>query len=194
MPIPGIVASGISGHLTAPSSFYSIATATGTGSSSTITFSSIPSTYKSLQIRAIARQASGGYSSQSPTIRFNGDTTAGNYNGHNLYGYNSGGSNFVVASNGGANLPRFVQGSAISNTSIYGATIVDIIDYASTTKYKTIRAIGGNDANVDVNGNSQIELGSVLWMSTSAISSITITEKNANPFTTSSTFALYGIN
>ena len=34
-----------------PSSYESIASATGTGSSGTITFSSIPSTYQSLQLR-----------------------------------------------------------------------------------------------------------------------------------------------
>ena len=196
MPIPGIVDSGISGSKIATGAFYSIATAVGTGSSSTITFSSIPSTYKHLQIRAIARQASGGYAAQSPSISFNGDTTGANYNSHNLYGYNSGGgSSFVVASNPHSPvLPRFVQGSAVSNAAIYGVAIIDIIDYASTSKYKTLRAFGGVDANTDVNGYNEIELNSVLWMSTSAISSITITEGFANPFTTSSTFALYGIN
>jgi len=193
-PMLGIMASSITKSKIATGSFYSIATVTGTGSSSTITFSSIPSTYKHLQIRAIARQVSGGYSSQSPTIRFNGDTTAGNYNGHQLFGYNSGGSNFVAATANGANLPRFVQGSAVASSSMYGAVIVDIIDYASTSKYKTMRAFGGNDTNGDASGTNQIELGSALWMSTSAISSITITEKNAQSFTTASTFALYGIN
>ena len=189
-PILGIMASSITNSKIATGAFYSIATVNGTGSSSTITFSSIPSTYKHLQIRAIARQVSGGYSSQSPTIRFNGDTTAGNYNAHQLFGNGSS----AVASNNGANLPRFVQGSAIASSSMYGAVIVDIIDYASTSKYKTMRAFGGNDTNGDANGANQIELDSALWMSTSAISSITITERNAQSFTTASTFALYGIN
>jgi hypothetical protein len=52
MPILGIISSQISGHLFAPSGAYdSIATVSGTGSSGTISFTSIPSTYTHLQIR-----------------------------------------------------------------------------------------------------------------------------------------------
>jgi hypothetical protein len=52
-PILGILASGMSGNLWAPGKdFDSIATTTvGAGGASTITFSSIPSTYRHLQIR-----------------------------------------------------------------------------------------------------------------------------------------------
>jgi len=57
-----------------PSSFESIATATGSGQTS-VTFSSIPSTYKHLQIRIIARDNSGnGGGSGALRLRFNGDT------------------------------------------------------------------------------------------------------------------------
>ena len=58
-----------------PTSFDSIASATGTGSSGTITFSSIPQTYKHLQIRGIGRLdvVTGGVSTR---IRLNGDTTS----------------------------------------------------------------------------------------------------------------------
>ena len=58
-PILGIYASQISGHLWAPSGAYdSIATATGTGSSGIINFTSIPSTYTHLQLRVSALPSS----------------------------------------------------------------------------------------------------------------------------------------
>ena len=70
-----------------PSSFESISTQTLSGSASSVTFSSIPSTYKHLQIRAIA-QFSGGGVSYVP-ITFNGDTGL-NYSYHWIYGNGSG--------------------------------------------------------------------------------------------------------
>ena len=60
MPILGLLASAISGNLFAPSGAYdSIATASGTGSSATISFTSIPSTYTHLQIRGIWNTTTG---------------------------------------------------------------------------------------------------------------------------------------
>jgi hypothetical protein len=87
-PILGIVAS--QNYVrTPPSSFESIATATGTGSSATITFSSIPSTYQHLQIRGIARATSGGETEPIDLrLYFNGLTT-GIYSSHALYGNGS---------------------------------------------------------------------------------------------------------
>jgi len=54
-----------------PGSYESIASASGTGSSGTITFSSIPSTYTHLQIRGIGRNS---YPSTQVNVRFNSDT------------------------------------------------------------------------------------------------------------------------
>jgi hypothetical protein len=67
------------------------------------------------------------------------------------------------------------------------ATVTDIIDYANTNKYKTLRSLGGTDRN----GTGEIQLASGLWMNTTAISSIQITT-GAN-FTTTTQFALYGV-
>jgi len=58
-----------------PSSFESIATATGTGSSGVITFSSIPSTYQHLQLRWIARTTDATSGFESILIRYNGVTS-----------------------------------------------------------------------------------------------------------------------
>lgn len=161
------------------SSYESIATATGTGSSGTITFSSIPSTYKHLQVRTLANDASG----NQLTMQFNSDTGS-NYSYHRLQGTGA-----TVAGAGGANQTQIsFVGYAPYTTSTYGISIIDIIDYANTSKYKTSRTLMG----YDINGGGLVLLGSGLWMNTAAINSISISTSGAN-FTTASRFALYGI-
>ena len=70
----------------------------------------------------------------------------------------------------------------------FGAYIVDILDYASTSKNTTTRALAGYDNN----GNGSLYVKSGLWLDTSAITSITVTP-NAGNWVEHSTLALYGI-
>ena len=182
-PILGIYASQISGHLFAPSGAYdSIATASGTGSSGVITFTSIPSTYTHLQIRWIAKStAAGSYS----WLNFNNDT-ASNYANHYLYG--DGASALAGADTGQARINLYGSVSTSTASNVYTAHVVDILDYANSNKNTTVRALGGQDNN----GSGTMFLSSGLWNITTAISAITITANTAN-FTTDSKFALYGI-
>jgi hypothetical protein len=185
-PILGIMASQISGHLSTVS-FDSIATTTvGSGGSSTITFSSIPGTYKHLQIRAITRDNGVGvYNTYKVT--YNGDT-ASNYSVHAMYGQNIN----TVDQFGNANqtgIIVYATPSAVAS-GIFGAQVIDILDYADTNKYKTQRSIGGVSEN---NDNNLITVMSGSWRSTSAISSITIAANGTTLFQEYSSFALYGI-
>ena len=177
------------GALLTSTSFESIATATGTGSSGTITFSSIPSTYQHLQIRYLAKDTNTSATILSLDIRFNSDSGF-NYARHYLYGDGS-----AATAAGDANQsywsPRFALATSdASYNNIFSVGIIDIHDYASTTKNKTMRMINGFDYNV-ASTTSKINLQSGLWRSTNAINSITI--QGSTAFTTSSTFALYGI-
>jgi hypothetical protein len=162
-----------------PSSYESIATATGTGSSGTITFSSIPSTYTSLQIRY---RAIGTTNGNSILGRFNSDTGS-NYARHWLWGEGS------VAAEGEANATqmRFGTNGGIDTTQPT-VGIIDIHDYASTTKNKTVRSFEG----LDENSVGWVNLNSHLYRSTSAITSLTIYLSGGN-YTTSTVFSLYGI-
>ena len=181
-PMLGIMASGATGSK--QSSFESIATATGTGSSGTITFSSIPSGYVALQIRGAFRKQDGFFSALK--INFNSDTGS-NYTEHVLIGD---GSSASAASNTGRNHARIdntVLGT--SYTSMVGVAIIDIVDYASTTKYKTLRAFNG----ADVNGSGNARLTSSLWLNTNAITSITLNTEDGQNWLTSTSVALYGI-
>jgi hypothetical protein len=178
MPVLGIIASQMSGHLWAPSGAYdSIATVSvGSGGSSTITFSSIPSTYTHLQLRMTTLQTN---ATSGGTMSFNSDTTSSNYYYHYLLG------NSTAASAGaGADRPYSPWNSGSSSGP--AATIVDILDYTNTNKYKTFRQLTG----YDLNGSGAILLTSDLWMNTAAISTITITSAG---FLQYSQFSLYGI-
>ena len=163
-----------------PTSYESIATASGTGSSGTITFSSIPGTYASLQIRSNAIESPAG---DTQIMRFNGDSGS-NYARHNLYG--QGTSAVALGSASTTSIPVGPMATGLDAT-YPSPCIIDIHDYASTTKYKTVRVITG----IDLNGSGDISLSSGLWMSASAITSFTISLPGN--FTTGSTFSLYGI-
>ena len=165
----------------AAGAYESIATISGSGVS-TITFSSIPSTYKHLQIRMFG-QAAGG-SGGTVRMRLNGDTGS-NYTAHYLAGYGS-----TVGAGGNVSLNNMYTYGYSSNVNSFFSNIVDIIDYASTTKNKTLRMFGGYDSN-GVN-SQQINLFSYLWLNTNAITSITIYGDGGN-FSSTTRFSLYGI-
>jgi len=180
-PILGILASGITKSKIAAGAYESIASASGTGSSGTITFSSIPSTYTSLQIRfnAITSFDTSFY------VRLNGVTTS-SYNSHLLEGD---GSTVYAVGDASLGLTRMSLGQW--NVTV-GATypfsgIIDIHDYTSTSRNKTIRNFVGSNKN----GTGAIDLTSGLFINTSAVSSVSlIADQN---FTTSTTVSLYGI-
>jgi len=168
-------------------SYESIATATGTGLSGTITFSSIPSTYKHLQVRFMGRSTS---TNLAASIIVNGSTTG--YARHYLFGTGASVTAGGQASQSSFSLIDTITGSN-STANIMGTGILDIHDYASTTKNKTLRFFGGYDTNNGSDGGI-ISLQSSLWANTSAITSIDLrTDGFANFWSTNSVFSLYGI-
>jgi hypothetical protein len=182
MPILGIIASSKFGDV---GDFESIATITSSGSAGNFVFSSIPGTYDHLQIRGILRtNDTGTWNNQ--VLRFNSDTGS-NYAVHRLYG--NGSTATAEASSSTTSINDFMRAAGSGNSSdIYGVAVIDILDYAKTSKYKTIRSLNGGDGN----GNGWIGLHSGLWQSTSAITTITISPSGGTAIQYSS-FALYGI-
>lgn len=181
----GALVAGITGSGGASlSSYESIATATGTGSSGTITFSSIPSGFKHLQLRIMAR-TSASVANADLYVNFNSDTGS-NYAYHALSGSGSTVSAFGAASQTITYMGVITGGTATAN--VMGVAIIDVLDFNSSTKNKTLRSFNGFDGN----GTGQSNVNSSLWMNTNAVTSLTITT-NTGSFTTASTFALYGI-
>jgi hypothetical protein len=184
MPILGILASQVTGNLYPTTGFVSIATITaGSGGSSSVTFSGIPSVYKHLQIRAIGRNNT---APSDARYTFNGDTGS-NYSYHLLVGNGS------TAASYNATSQTFLRGAPYCDTSttVFGAGITDILDYQNTNKYNTVRTATGLEYNTSNYSQSQFYSG--LWMNTSAITSITITPSGGGVWTQYSSFALYGI-
>lgn len=183
-----IVALYDSGVAGAVASYESIATATGTGSSGTITFSSIPATYKSLQLRINAQDNTVNTYASQMRISFNNDATA-NYASHRLLGNGTAAS---AVGNASATYMTMINGAGGGGkTNCYASSIIDIHDYASTSNNKTIRNFNGFNANQGT-ADDQIGLGSGLWINTAAVNRIDLVISGAS-YTTGSTFALYGI-
>jgi hypothetical protein len=97
------------------------------------------------------------------------------------------GSTTSASSNGGlGSIP--LQRFAGVGTSVMGGMIIDILDYANTNKYKTVRELGGYAGSAD----GFVALVSGIITSTSATTSITLTPAAGN-FIQYTHAALYGI-
>ena len=177
---------GITGQKVLPSSYESIATATASGGETSFSFNSIPGTYQHLQIRGLSRRNTTG--SHQVGVRFNGDTGT-NYVNHYLRAVNNVGIQ-AVGTTGEDFIRCFSAASTSAGSNMFGVGIIDILDYASNTKNKTVRSFGGYDDNNVT--NNVLGLQSGLWLNTNTITSITI-YFNADAVAVGSTFALYGI-
>lgn len=182
----GIIDSQKSGHLWSPTSAYEpLASVTvPSGGLSSIDFGSIPQTYKHLQIRAIMRGDTAATDVQVD-YRFNANSNSV-YTYHHLQG--NGANAYSTGYSAGTTGVVQRATAASASASIFGAMIMDIIDYSSTSKYKTIKTLGGEDRN----GAGNIFLVSNTFLSTDAVTSISIYPDTGN-WAENSSFALYGI-
>ena len=186
-PILGIMASQISGHLVVPNNYESIATTTLTTAAATIDFTSIPATYKHLQIRVMSQD-----SRNTPinrlTLRVGSGSidTGANYAYHYLSGDGA-----TVSSSYDLSTTRIPAGYSYSTTSssIFGVGVWDIFDYANTNKKKTIRILSGADSN----GGGELAIASGAWFNTAAIDTLQFYSNNAGNLTTYTSIALYGV-
>lgn len=179
-----------SGNLTAPGdvdpgAFIPIATTTLSTATATISFSAIPQNYEHLQIRGIGRSSTATAADVDLRVQFNGDT-GNNYSIHYLYGSGSAAAVAATTSNTYTTGGVIIKDGNTANT--FCTNVIDILDYANTSKNKTVRVLTGWDAN----GSGYIYINSGAWFSTAAITSLTLTPWSGN-FMTYSSFALYGI-
>jgi hypothetical protein len=165
-----------------PSSFESIATITPNNTTNTYTFSSIPQTYKTLQLRICTTSGA----SSVIKLQFNGNTSLYNYQQILGSGGGTASVNYAASDDG-----IFIYGAGYGTTTNGKPTIsvADIIDYSLTTKQKTVLAIVGGNSGA-TGSQSALQLTTGLYKATTAISSITIFYTNT---ISAGSIALYGV-
>lgn len=149
-----------------------------------ITFNNIPQTFTHLQMRIKAR------GNDSGTIAFmnvgvNGDFYSTNYAQHAVLGDGASAASEGFPNVGGV-AGLYAPGASVT-ANVFSSTIVDLLDYTNTNKFKTFRNLHGWDAN----GSGYIILNSGLWRNTAAVTSITAFNVN---FAVGSRVDLYGIS
>lgn len=149
-------------------------------SAASITFSSIPQTYRDLIIVSRAFSVGG---DKDWIARINGDTS-------NNYNYVS-----IRLENSLGSISQDSQTSAVlnyvrSSTTVPTFSIAHFIDYSATNKQKTI--ISRGVASPQVSGSFTLDANCLRWANNSAITSIEI-GVSSNSWAAGSSFYLYGI-
>jgi hypothetical protein len=170
------------------SSYDLLATEILTGSQASVTFSSLgdyASDYQHLQIR-MTTQCTGTATTLTQTdLNLNGDTGS-NYAYHTL---NGNGSSVVSLNATSADFIRFPDTvPRTSQTGVFGAIVVDILDPFSSDKNTTLRALHGAYAS----GERDINLTSGVWLNTDSLTSIALNPAG-NTWAEYSRFSLYGL-
>jgi hypothetical protein len=174
-----------------PGDFASISTITvGSGGAANVEFTNIPATYTHLQVRHRVQSNRSTYGRDLVLLNINGDTS--NMSTHSLNG--DGGS---ISSGAESNATRIFAGAcgtSAAGTYFFGGGVIDILDYANTSKYKTTRTLSGVDHNGTIAGfGGEMVFHSGNWRNTNAITSLKFYPSSGSLFTQYSTFALYGI-
>jgi hypothetical protein len=138
---------------------------------SSVTFASIPQTYRDLIVVAQRRTVSG---SNSEKVHLNGDTTGSNYSRVLMYGTGS-----STGSTSGAN------DSTAGITTTISQTVYQFMDASATDKHTTFLVR-------DNNTSSLVTAGTHRWANTDAITSITLLVES-NSYAAGATFSIYGI-
>ena len=161
-----------------PTSTYDLIASNVLGSSAaSVTFSSIPATYRDL-ILVVNALGSGG--SNFPGIRYNSDS-GGNYS----WVHANGDGSLATSSSQTGQTYAIITNDGYPTTTTRAVMITSIMDYSATDKHKSALSRGNNASN----GTSMV---ATRWANTAAITSIEVLAISNN-FASGSSFYLYGI-
>ena len=150
-----------------------LANLTLTSTQATITFSSIPATYRDLYIVVEASSST----ADDAVMRFNSDSTS-TYTGIRMVGNGS-----TASSSAGLSATKiYMNYAAMTNKQNF---LMSVMDYSATDKHKSV-LIRNNDAGTGT--MAQVSR----WPIMSAITTVAIS-MNTGSFAVGSTFALYGV-
>lgn len=151
----------------------------------TVTWSSIPATYKKLVIEYVARSTKAAANDEGMSCYLNNDTTAANYRRGLMNGYTTTDAYSQADDAIAAYLPA---ASAVAGSCASGK--IEIIQYAGTTFKKQI--IARNAYRFDASTLQEVtQHCSIEWESTSAVDRIDL-YLGTGDFVAGSTFRLYG--
>ena len=153
-----------------------LATITLGSAASTVTFSSIPATYRDLRL---VINASGTGGNGLVKVQFNGDTSTSNYFDVGMYGDGSSAGSESHTTLG------YIKGG-ITSLGASETILIDVLDYMATDKHKALLL-------KQTSASAGLEAFAGRWASTSAVTSIAIGQSGTNTFATGSSFSLYGI-
>jgi hypothetical protein len=154
-----------------------LATVTLGTAASSVTFSSIPATYRDL-VFAINGQTTG---NANVIYRINGDTGS-NYSHVRMAG----------AGGAGSNSGTFGESYATWGSVLNGTRFIinlNILDYSATDKHKTSLVRSGY---TDLSSVATVEALAIRWANTAALTSI-VFSTNVGSFATGTTLSLYGV-
>jgi hypothetical protein len=173
----------------ASDAFELISTTVLGSATSSITLSSIPATYTSLQLRIVGRSANATEFDEI-SLRFNSDTGA-NY-GHKYIQFQT--SNQPTQTNATSQTAIRVVGipanTAVANN--FAALKMDITGYKSTAMKTNIRGFGGA-ANFVSSWANNASLFTGLWNATTVVTSLTVATWSGSNLAAGTRVSLYGV-
>lgn len=155
----------------------------------TITFSTIPQTFRHLKLIIVAR-ASDANAGNSVYGQFNGDT-GNNYSWASTF---TDGTATYLGNGQGVNNPNWGEVSANSAPASAASTVEVLIPgYSATDWHKTVFSTSGRRAGT---GSTGMQLAYVVshWANTAAITSVTLGMRSAANFMAGSRVELYGLS
>jgi len=148
-------------------------------------FRNIPQTYTDLLIVQYLRSNRAATTEQF-WQRFNDDATSA-YSSNWVQGDGASATSSNAQTQTVAN--RFFIPAASATANLFGISQVHIMDYKSTSKFKTVLTRW----NSDVSGSGTTGLSVGMWRSMNAIQTINVATENGSVLTAGSTIYLYGI-
>jgi hypothetical protein len=156
----------------------------GSGSTSSVTFSSIPATYTDLMVKLSTRGSQSAVYS-SIYYYFNGLTA----NRNNIVLEGSGSTVYSVTAGSGGVMYASAGVGATATASTFGNAELYIPNYTSSNyKSSSVDGISENNATT-----TYLDIVANLWSNTAAITSLTFVTETSQTIAQYSTFYLYGI-
>ena len=170
-----------------PSSFDLLETTTLSTSASSVTFSGLGaySDYKHLQIRNVTRTTNtANNSTVYMSLTFNGATSG--YSFHKVEGDGGSASAYGTGTRSRIDISDSTAEGSTSFANVFGASIIDILDFSSSSKNTTVRYLAGANMN-----SKNVNLGSGSYPVTTPVTTLTLTSGSLD-FAVGSRFSLYG--